>query len=59
MAAYQDCLADQEGFTAWTLEDVVVALRRHTTASWVDAFFERYLDFDRIDRLLAEAGGER
>ncbi len=31
-------------------------LRRHTTASWVDAFFERYLDFARIDRVLGEAG---
>ncbi len=59
VAAYQDCLANQEGFTAWTLEDVVAALRRHSAASWVDAFFERYLDFDRIDRLLAGAGGER
>ena len=59
VAAYQDCLSNPEGFTAWTLEDVVEAVRRHTTAPWVDAFFERYLDFARIDRLLAEAGGER
>lgn len=43
-------------FTVWTLEAVVEVLRRHTTAAWVDAFFERYLDFSRIDRLLAEAG---
>ena len=59
VAAYQDCLLDRRGVTAWTLEDLVAALRRHTTASWVDAFFQRYLDFDRIDRLVGEAGDER
>ena len=59
VTAYQDCLADPQGFAAWTLEDLVAVLRRHTTASWVDTFYERYLDFARIDRLLGEAGGVR
>ncbi|MCB9737711.1 MAG: hypothetical protein H6747_00470 [Deltaproteobacteria bacterium] len=52
VAAYQGCLTTSDGFMAWTMEAVVESLRRHTTASWVGAFFERYLDFSRIERLL-------
>ena len=54
VAAYQDCLADTGTFAAWTLEQVVAGLRRHTDAPWVETLHQRYLDFDRIDRLLAE-----
>ena len=51
---YQGCLADTDTFSAWTLGQVVTTLRRHTDAPWVSALHQRYLDFDRIDRLLAE-----
>jgi len=37
----------------------VAALRRHTDAEWVEALNQRYLDFNRIDRLLAQAATKR
>jgi len=52
VAAYRDCLASEKGFAHWDLETVVAVLRRHAEASWVDAFADRYLAFDRVDRAL-------
>ncbi len=51
VTGYRACLSDPETFRAWTLEAVIAALRRHCDAPWIDAFFERYLDFGRIDRM--------
>ena len=46
---YAACLTDAETFMAWTIEDVVTALRGVTDASWVGAVADRYLGFDRLD----------
>lgn len=54
VANYQSCLTDTQTFVPWTLGAFVAALRQHTSAPWVDAFFGRYLDFARIDRLMLE-----
>ena len=56
VASYQGCLADTNTFAAWTLEQVVAALQRHTDAPWVEALYDRYLDFERIDRLVDDSG---
>lgn len=50
-ARYGDCLNDHATFRVWTLEAVVAALMRHTSAEWVDRFANRYLRFDRLARL--------
>jgi hypothetical protein len=49
--AYRACLVDDETFAAWTLEDVVAAIRTAGAARWIDAFDERYLDFASLDGL--------
>jgi hypothetical protein len=46
-------MSDANTFMGWTLESVVEALRRHSDGPWITGFFERYLDFDRMDRLVA------
>ena len=46
--AYRGCLRDERTFAEWTLEDVVAALRAETDARWVEAVWERYLDFSRL-----------
>jgi hypothetical protein len=50
VVAYERCLSDTRTFAGWTLERVVEALRRHSDAPWIQSFFERYLDFERVDR---------
>ena len=49
---YQRCLTSTESFAAWTLEDVVEAIREETDAPWAAAFFERYLHLERAEVLL-------
>lgn len=51
---YESCLSDASTFAAWTMEDVVADLRAVTSASWVDAFEKRYLDFGPVDELMRE-----
>lgn len=46
---YRQCLTDDTTFTAWTLEDVVGAIRRHTDAPWIAAFHDRYLAFGKVE----------
>lgn len=50
IAAYRACLCDSSMFRAWTLEELVGAIERHTTAGWVAEFRDRYLDFGKLDR---------
>ena len=59
VAAYEACLTDHRTFAGWPLESVMAALRRHSGADWIDAFFGRYLDSGRIDRLLLETAEDR
>jgi mRNA-degrading endonuclease YafQ of YafQ-DinJ toxin-antitoxin module len=51
--AYRQCLTSYDTFMVWTLEKVYETLKQHTDAGWVTAFFDRYLDFSRVDRLIA------
>ena len=52
--AYQHCLSSFDTFDAWTLEDFIACIARHTEAEWVQAFHERYLNLGRLQ--LAVAG---
>ena len=52
VADYQASLRTGDTFIPWTLEAVHAALVRQTDAEWISAFYDRYLDFDGIDRLL-------
>ena len=45
--AYRACLVNEDTFQAWTLEDIVAAIKSKTKASWIESFDERYLQFDR------------
>lgn len=55
VTAYRQCLHDDRTFNNWTLEDVVQALRNHTTAPWLTLFHDHYLDFSKIERIQNEA----
>jgi hypothetical protein len=46
--AYIDCLTSSDTFEAWTLEDVVDAIKNHTSDQWIDQFYDRYLNFDKL-----------
>jgi hypothetical protein len=52
VADYRQCLTAEDLFESWTLEDVVEALRTHATAAWVELFYDRYLDFSKVDHAL-------
>ena len=47
-ADYRQCLRDPHTFEAWTLEAFVACLRQHTDADWVQLFYDRYLDLNRL-----------
>lgn len=47
---YWDCLTDSSTFVAWTLEDVVAAAKTAGAGSWVEAFEDRYLGFEKLRR---------
>ena len=48
VADYRTCLKDRATFVAWTLDDFVACLRRHTEDDWVEAFYDRYLNLERL-----------
>jgi hypothetical protein len=52
---YSQQLLIRDSFEAWTLERFVAALRRHSEAPWIDIFEDRYLAFDKIERMLDDA----
>jgi hypothetical protein len=54
VADYRECLTDEETFESWTLEGVVEALREHSSAAWVELFWDRYLAWSKIDEVLAK-----
>lgn len=47
-AEYRVCLTNEQTFAAWTLEDVVAALSRHTEDGWVGQLSDRYLSFTKL-----------
>lgn len=52
IASYRSFLSSERSLLVWTLEDVVNQLKECGDFDWVALFEERYLAFDRIDRLL-------
>lgn len=52
---YRCCLTDEKTMAAWTLEDAVETLRRHSHAGWINSFHNRYLAFDEVTRRMIEA----
>ena len=46
--SYGECLTNFDTFNSWTLDDFLDCTKAHTTAPWVDAFFDRYLNLDRL-----------
>ena len=52
-ARYAECLTSGMTFVAGTLEDLVAAVKRHTTGRWVDLVADRYLALDKVDAALA------
>lgn len=53
VAGYAACLTSDDTFAVWTLEELVATIRRHIATPWVDAVWDRYLNFEKIDRALA------
>lgn len=47
---YQGCLFKREAFAAWTIEKFVNELGNHSSVAWIDKFFDRYLDFTKLER---------
>lgn len=47
---YRACLSDDYTFTAWTLESFLNAARLHTNAVWLGLVFDRYLNFEKLER---------
>lgn len=54
VAGYRTCLVSEDTFSHWSLESIVSVLRRHSHAPWIDAFADRYLAFDKIDRTIGD-----
>ena len=52
---YRAQLTNEDSFASWTLEEFVESLRRFSDAAWIDAFWDRYLAFEKIDRQLDAA----
>jgi len=52
---YRMQLSNSDSFAAWTIEDVIVQIRDLSDATWIGAFSDRYLAFDKIDRQLRAA----
>ena len=51
---YLETLSDQDTFMAWTLEDVCTSIASDIQQGWIVAFQDRYLDFEKIARALAD-----
>jgi hypothetical protein len=54
VTSYGDGLSDTSTFAAITLETVATTLARETAAPWVTALRDRYLAWEKVDRLLAK-----
>lgn len=47
---YRDCLSDEQTLDVWTLEDFLATVQEHSQETWSDLFFDRYLNFARLER---------
>lgn len=53
ISLYRSCLCDFSTFDYWTLEEVHQMLQNSSeNASWLKAFYDRYLDFTKVEKLL-------
>jgi len=50
---YRNCLTDQRTFVVWQMEQVHETIKQQTQAAWIDLFYDRYLNFSKIDKLMA------
>lgn len=48
VSLYRQFLSSESSFIPWTLESVVQAIRMHTTESWINDLYDRYLNFSKI-----------
>ena len=48
LECYRSCLRECDTFDAWTLDEFVCCLSRHTDAEWVTMFHDRYLNLNRL-----------
>ena len=48
---YRACLEQHDTFVVWTLEDAWQAVRASLGKDWGKIFYDRYLDFPRVDRV--------
>lgn len=46
---YMDCLKNTNTFRAWTLENIVDVIGQNTKEKWINDFFDRYLNFSKIE----------
>jgi len=51
---YSAFLSNTDSFCSWTLEEFVFTLKKYSNANWIDLFYDRYLAFEKIDKLLNE-----
>ena len=57
---YRRCLhSGDESFQAWTLDQFVEQLCRHSSADWIRRFHYRYLDFSRLPRCVSALVGSQ
>jgi hypothetical protein len=59
VAMYSTCLITRASFTPWTLEALIGAIKAEGGGAWVESFADRYLAFDKIERLLADQPSSR
>ncbi len=52
LSAYRTHLTDEKTFASWTLEEFVSLLQANSKAPWISAFIDRYLAFEKVDKLL-------
>jgi hypothetical protein len=51
---YRNCLTDSKTFQAWTMEDVVSAIKQFTQDKWIYSLYDRYLNFGKLSNVFPE-----
>jgi hypothetical protein len=51
VSQYRDCLASDDTFAPWTLEDLARHISAQAAGPWIDVFSDRYLRFEKLDAL--------
>ena len=53
---YVGCLSDTSTFAPWALEDFCESIAQNTSKKWISAFFDRYLNFDKLAQAMDAKG---